>query len=276
MAARAEYRVFLDMSWQRILLANQTITSIPRHIPQPTYAVELLANATSIYRQYYYAQLLGVIGGETYDAEIQALLSAEGPLYSSQGSAFSYATRALQYAQTYRVEQERVWNALTLQMNSQFGFAVLVVICLAVIASALAMAKPIISLAREIRARLGAAHWLPGVTAEFEKEQNLNALLRTSGTLLTAVVALLVIVNILNSIYISQGLSINPIFAISYLGGFLGPIITLTFSIISGGVGLFIGPGKKKQWAGLLSFYLFIMGAALFVIIVYGLQRALV
>ena len=48
MAARAEYRVFLDMAWQRILLANQTIASIPRNIPQPTFAVQLLSNATSI------------------------------------------------------------------------------------------------------------------------------------------------------------------------------------------------------------------------------------
>jgi hypothetical protein len=275
MSARAEYRVFLDLSWTMILLANQTITSLPAYIPKPTYAKELIANATSIYLRNYYGMLLEVSGGTIQKYTVSTMLAAETDLYSSQASAFNYAKRAFEYAKSYGSEQERVWNMRVLQMNSQFGIAVLIVVIFAVTSSAYSIGPGILAVCRRLRRRLEGANWWPGVTEEFEKERSLNILLRTSGTLIGAIVALLVIMSVLNSLFASQGMAINLQFAMSFIGGFLGPIITLTLSLVSGAIALFLGPGKKRQWMGFLCFFFFIAGALFFAMLAYALQISL-
>jgi hypothetical protein len=279
-AVRAEYRVFLDLASAMILRANETIASIPAGIPEPQYAEKLLATAKSTYLNYHYGYLLDFQSGEVEEYEINSLFEAEKMLFSNENSAFNYASQAMRDAQSHRVREEVSLRKRTLEINSQFSLAVMVVLLFAAVASIYSIRPLILALARRTenrRKRLGErlAVAFPQFLGELEKDSNLNILLRTCGTLLGAVASLLVILYVLNSIYASRGMIIGLGWAMAVLGGFLGPVIILTLSLICGLFARFVEPGPARRFAGFVSIWLFLLGATLFAAVAYAIQQAI-
>ena len=258
-AARAEYRVFLNLAWTMIIRANDTIASIPTDIPKPQYAKELLTTANSTYWKCHYGWMLEVQGGDVGEYEVNNMLAAEKMLFSNPESAFNYASKAMRNAESYRATEEVKQRKSIQEINSQFNLAFTVVFFFAAVASVYSIRPIILGLAR--RTERGRRRLDRQITSAFrqfarelEKKSNLDILLRTCGALLSTVASLLVILYILNSIYASRGMIINIGFAMTVLGGLLGPVIVLALSLVCGVLARFSGAGRIGQIVAFVSF----------------------
>ncbi|MFI5449647.1 MAG: hypothetical protein ACHQ03_07780 [Candidatus Bathyarchaeia archaeon] len=280
LADRAAYRISLDLAWQAIESANNTLNGIPTNIPQPTEAHELLDNATTIYNQYLYEYYLEIPRLTTLQitdkSNANFLEEAKPKLYSDPNSAYNYARKALVFSEKYREDQE---NALSVRMslvNAYMFAAIPTILVLVAIATVYTVRDPILFVSRRAKRRFRPI-LASATTVEdtFGRRENIDILMRTTGTLLTGVVAIIGILSILNSIYVSIGARLNVGFATSTIIDFLWPIISFAVSLLSGGFALVSGSSRKRKWFGWFAFLLFAVGTVAFAFFAWLLLTSL-
>jgi hypothetical protein len=285
-AVRATYRMVLDVTYSAIQSANQTLMAIPKEIGKPPEAIELLGNATAIYKNAFYPSMLqvGIAGsGISIDSSSRiaanTLQTAIQVLYYSTGSAYSYASKALHFINEYISEQETARSFQTHLYQSQLVLLILFVLAFCVVTvwytTRKALERGAIVIGRRLR---GFGLRILGIMGKCADQKNLDIMLRTTGTLLSTVIALVAIVYFLSSIYASEGLRINLQFVSSTFGGFLLPAALLTSALIFGLFALTLSTKGDHIWRSAfasIGFYLFFLGGAFFVLTVYQLLVAI-
>ena len=118
LAARSKYRIYLNMTNLRIEKANETIRDIPWYLGKPWYAIDVLQNATKIYKDqeishYFehlpYAEDVLQQYESTQYIVFNRMEEARKELFSNEYSAYNLATKAENLAILYQNEQCEVF-----------------------------------------------------------------------------------------------------------------------------------------------------------------------
>jgi len=120
-AARAEYRIYLNMTYLSLQEANETIQRIPWYLGKPWYAMDVLENATKIHdknaiydyfeRDLYHPDVYQQYESTNY-VVYQRMDNAIEELFSGEYSAYNLAIKAKGLAIGYQVEQQRIFTPI--------------------------------------------------------------------------------------------------------------------------------------------------------------------
>lgn len=132
LAARSKYRVYLNMTNLRIQKANETIQSIPWHLGKPSYAIDILQNATKIYRDqeilsYFESDLYAEDVFQQYESTQYVVYTrmeeAIKELFLNSQSAYNLAAKAEGLGILYQNEQNQIFFSISLTVAACLGLS---------------------------------------------------------------------------------------------------------------------------------------------------------
>lgn len=118
LGARSKYRIYLNMTNLRIEKANETIRNIPWYLGKPWYAIDVLENATRIYKDhevpgYFEHELYAEDAFELHEMTQYVVFTrmeqAIRELFLDDHSAYNIAAKAENLAILYQNEQNKVF-----------------------------------------------------------------------------------------------------------------------------------------------------------------------